>query len=109
MWERGDLAMIRFFVRWRMNPHESFKTPEDRGKFVMKMLDDVKEEMQSGKITDWGTCIDGSGGYSVYEVPSDRDVFDSLQKWVPHVTYDVRQVLTVQQLIEARKGAAPQR
>jgi hypothetical protein len=91
-----------------MNPKETFKTPEERGKSVMVMLDGVKADIQAGMIKDWGNCIDGSGGYSIYEVPSEADVFASLHRWIPHVDFDVRQVLTVEQLIEARKGVAPQ-
>lgn len=98
--------MLKFYVRWRMNPKETFKTPEERGKFVMAMLGSVKAEMQAGAIKDFGICTDGSGGYAIYEVPNEADVFASLQKWASHVHFDARRVLTVEQLIQARKEPA---
>ncbi|MGD0450195.1 MAG: DUF3303 family protein [Candidatus Bathyarchaeia archaeon] len=100
--------MFKFFVRWRMSPNESFKSPEERGKFVMIMLDEVKSEMEAtGGLKDFGVCVDGSGGYCVYEVTKEADVFDSLHKWMSHVDFDVRRVLTAQQQIDARKGPQP--
>jgi len=91
-----------------MSPKESFRSPEERGKFVMVMLDEAKKEIQSGGgLKDFGVCVDGSGGYSIYEVTKETDVFDSLNKWKSHVDFDVRQVLTAQQLIDTRKGPPP--
>ena len=74
----------------------------------MVMLDGVKSEIEAaGGLKDFGVCIDGSGGYCIYEVIKEAEVFDSLRKWKSHVDFDVRQVLTVQQLIDARKGPQP--
>jgi hypothetical protein len=56
-------------------------------------------------MKDWGTFIDGSGGYCVYEAPSEEAVFESLRRWMPQTIFDVRQVLTVDQLLAARSGA----
>lgn len=100
--------MPKFYVRWRMNPKETFKTAEERGKFLLHVLEGVKADMQAGLIKDWGSCIDGAGGYSIYEVVSEAALFASLRKWMPQVVFDVRQVLTVEQVLESRKGDAPQ-
>ena len=98
--------MPKFYVRWRMNPKETFKTAEERGKFVALLLDGVKADLQAGVMKDWGSCIDGSGGHCIYEAPSEADVFASLHRWMPHVDFDARQVLTVEQLLESRKAAS---
>jgi hypothetical protein len=42
------------------------------------------------------------------KTPSEADFFASLHKWMPHVDFDVRQVLTVEQAIESLKEAASQ-
>ena len=70
----------------------------------MMMIDEVKAEMQNGLIKDCGTFVDGSGGYLIYEVANEADAFFSLNKWSPQVEFDTRQVYTIQQLLEARKG-----
>lgn len=95
--------MPKFYVRWRMKPEETFKTAEERGKFVLLCLEAVKADLQAGVVKDWGCCVDGSGGYSIYEVPSEADVFASIRRWMLHMDFDVRQVLTVEQLLESRR------
>jgi hypothetical protein len=99
--------MSTFFVRWRMNPKETFKTAEERGEFVARMLDEAKADLQAGVMKDWGCYIDGSGGYCIYEAQSEANVFVSIHKWTPQINFDVRQVLTVEQLLEARKAVPP--
>jgi hypothetical protein len=91
-----------------MNPKEKFKTGEELERFVLRMLEGVKADLQAGVMKDWGICADGSGGYLVYEVPSEADLFASVRKYMPHVDFDVRQVLTIEQAIESRKAAASQ-
>ena len=99
--------MLKYFVRWRMNPKEVFKTPEEREKFMMLLLGQVNAEKQTGMIKDWGVFVDGSGGFLVCEVQNEADVFSSLHKYAPHVEFDVRQVYTIEQLLEVRKGTMP--
>jgi hypothetical protein len=86
-----------------MNPKETFRTAEERGKFVARVLDEAKADLQTGIMRDWGSCIDGSGGYCIYEATSEADVFASLHRWVPQIDFDARQVLTLEQLLDARK------
>ena len=91
-----------------MHLKETFKTAEEREKFVLRVLDWVKVELQAGIMKDWGSCVDGSGGYCIYEVPSEADVFAYLRRWRPHIDFDARQVLTIEQLLESREGAVSQ-
>jgi hypothetical protein len=101
--------MLKFYVRLRVNPKETSKTAEERGKLVMLYLEGVRSDLQTGVMKDWGSCVDGSGGYCIYEVPSEADVFASLRRWMPHLSFDAREVLTVEQLLESRKGDAPRK
>jgi len=87
-----------------MNPKETFKTAEEREKYVLSMFQGVMADMEAGVIKDFGYCVDGSGGYCIYEAQNEADVFKSLRKWLPHIVYDARQVFTVDQLKESRKG-----
>jgi len=98
--------MLKFYARWQMNPKENFKTAEERAKLVLLMLRMVKEEIQAGLIKDFGSCVDGSGGYAVFEVASEADLFNYLHKWAPHVNFDARQVINIDQAIESNKKTA---
>jgi len=91
-----------------MNPKETFKTAEEREKYIMVILEGIKAEMEAGLIKDFGFCVDGSGGYCIYEVKREADVFTSLRQWGPHVVYEARQVFTIEQLLESRKGNVAQ-
>jgi len=91
-----------------MNPKEPLKGENELEKAVLLMLKGAKAELQAGLMKDWGICVDGSGGYMVYEVPSEADLFNSLQKYRSYLNIDARQVLTVEQAIESRKQAASQ-
>jgi len=99
---------MKFYVRWRMNPKRPFKNAEELEKLVLHMLEGVKADLQAGVMKDWGMSVDGSGGYLVYEVASEADLFASVRKYMPHVDFDVRQVLTIEQAIASRKAAASQ-
>jgi hypothetical protein len=91
-----------------MNPKEKFKNEEELEKYVLRMLEGVKADLQAGLAKDWGFCVDGSGGYCIFEVASEADLFASVRKYMPHLNFDVRQVLTIEQAIAARKAAAAQ-
>ena len=92
--------MLRFYARWQINPKETFKTAEERAKLMLLMLEMVKKDIQSGLIKDFGSCVDGSGGYAIFEVENEADLFNSLKKWAPHVNFDARQVINIDQAIE---------
>jgi len=98
--------MLRFYARWQINPKETFKTAEERAKLMSLMLVMVKGDIQAGLIKDFGSCVDGSGGYAILEVEREADLFNSLNKWAPHVNFDARQVINVDQAIESNKKTA---
>ncbi len=98
--------MPKFYVRWQMNPKETFKTSEERAKLVSSLLERIKEDFQAGLIKDWGLCVDRSDGYAIFEVASETDLFNYLNNWAPHVNFDARQVINIDQAIETNKQAA---
>jgi len=100
--------MPKFFIRWRMNPKVPVKTEAELNRAVLLMLEGVKADLQAGLTKDWGMCVDGSGGYLVCEVPSETELFNSLQKYRAYLDFDAMQVLTVEQAIKSRKQTASQ-
>lgn len=98
--------MPKFYVKWQINPLMTPKTPEERGKLWLSMLEMSKADMQAGKVKDWGACADGSEGYAIREEASEADLFAGLMKWLPYANFDAKPVLTVDQMIESVKKAA---
>ena len=78
-------------------------TPQERVGLWLKMLEMVKADMQAGKTMDWGQYADGSAGYALMDAASETELFTSLLKWIPYVSFDAKAVLTVDQTIESIK------
>jgi hypothetical protein len=97
--------MPKFYVKWQMNPMAIPADPEQRVKGWLSMLDAIKRDMQAGTIKDWGICCDGSSGYTIAEAASETDLYTSLLKWMPHVNFDAKPVLTIDQTIASIKKA----
>ncbi len=100
--------MPKFYVRWRMNPKVSIAAEDELNETIIKMLESVKGELQADSMKDWGICVDGSGGYMIYQVPDEATLFEYLGKFRSYLDLEARQVLTVEQALESRKLAASQ-
>jgi hypothetical protein len=97
--------MSKFYVRWQSNPQMIPSIPEERRKLLLSMLEMVKQDIQGGKVKDWGNFPGESGGYSIMEEASETDLLTSLLKFMPYVTFEVKPVLTVDQTIESYRRA----
>jgi len=62
----------------------------------------VKQTMKEGKLTDWGTFIDGAKGYGIYETTA-LDTYKSLQQWAPYFKFNAQEVLSVDDLLKTFK------
>ena len=96
--------MPKSYIRWQLNPLETPKTPEERVKRWLSMSQMVKDGLKAGTLKDWGMCSDGSGGYAFSEL-SEADLYTQLLKWMPYVNFDIKPVLTVDQVIESIQKA----
>jgi hypothetical protein len=105
--------MAKFYMKWHMNPMAIPKNPEERGKLMLLMLETVKADLISGVLTDWGLCSDASGqcsdsseGYMLAET-DENSLQATIRKWSPYVMFDIKPVMTVDQIIaEIKKVAA---
>lgn len=97
--------MSKFLIKWQLNPLMTPADPEERAKLWLSMLEMVKAELNSGESIDWGEYCDASGGYSISE-GNDADLFTGVLRWMPYIIFDVKPVLTVDQVMESVKKAA---
>jgi hypothetical protein len=79
--------------------------PEERVKLWLTMLEMVKADLKSGGFTDWGNYCDSSGGYALAET-DEKTIHASIIKWVPYVSFDIRPVLSADQVYANIKQAA---
>ena len=94
--------MTKYLIKWQKN--ESLMPPylATMAKLQLSMLEGAKENLKSGKMIDWGSYCDASGGYCIAE-GNESELFDQLLKWYPYITFDAKPVLNVDQVIGAIK------
>ena len=92
-------------MRWHLNPMLIPTNPEERMKLWMSMLELVKAEIKTSAMSDWGMCSDASGEYAFAET-DEKTLHTTITKWMPYVIFDIKPVLTVDQIMESLKRAA---
>lgn len=91
--------MTKFHVEWK----QSSKIPEDPvklAKLYLSHMEQVRADLKSGKLTDFGQYSNGSSGYIIIE-GTENDVFTTLMKYLPYVEFDVKPIVNVDQTIDA--------
>ncbi|MDD1758102.1 MAG: hypothetical protein LUQ22_05155 [Methanotrichaceae archaeon] len=96
--------MTKYHIKWQLNPLTTPEDPEKRAKLWISMLEMVKADLKSGRFIDWGSNFDVSGGYAVAE-GTEVDINASILKWIPYVIFDIKPVLSVDQMIGATNKA----
>ncbi|MCJ7444839.1 MAG: hypothetical protein MUO26_09970 [Methanotrichaceae archaeon] len=95
--------MTKFHVDWKKNP----SIPDDlanRAKQHISLLETVKADLKSGRITDWGQYCNLDSGYLLME-GTEADILTTLIKWTPHILFDVKPVANIDQTIEVWRKA----
>lgn len=100
--------MAKYYLRWQWNPQITITNPEERAKLLFSMLEMTKQDLQSGKLKDWGTVPGETTGYAIKEAASETDVLTDAVKFLPYINFEVKPVLTVDQTVEALKKAVAQ-
>ena len=96
--------MTKFHIDWKKNPSipEDLANKEKMAKLHISMLEMVKADLKSGKITDWGQYCNLASGYMLME-GTEADVVPVLKKWTPYIQFEVKPVMNVDQTIEVWK------
>lgn len=97
--------MSRFHVTWEMNLQEMPKTPEERVKLWITLLEMVKADLKAGFSKDWGVDAGGYKGYAIWEGVNEAELYLNLVKYFPYVIFKTRPALTVYQAEDAIKKA----
>jgi hypothetical protein len=97
--------MTKYYMKWHLNPILISVNAEERLKSWISMLEMVKADLKSGGLSDWGMCSDASGGYAFAET-DEKTLHTTITRWIPFVIFDVKPVLTVDQITDSVKKAA---
>jgi hypothetical protein len=64
-----------------------------------------RTDLKSGALTDWGVWFDSSGGYAFADT-DEVSLNAAILIWMPHIVYDIKPVLSVDQVLANIKKAA---
>jgi len=95
--------MGKYLILWELNLDKAPDDPKERGAGWLAMMEMIKEEIKEGRTTDWGCFVGETKGYTVGE-QSDVELAKELQRYFPFVTFEVRPVMSVDQIAEVAKS-----
>ena len=97
--------MPKYFVTWEVDPTRVPTDLKERAALWGGMVEMVKQEMKAGTTTEWGSFVGEARGYSI-GIQSEKDLAKTLQQYYPFVSFEVHQVLTVDEMAEVIKSLA---
>jgi len=89
--------MPRYLLKWEVDPNRAPIDMRERAVLFNGMLEMIKQQMKDGVTKDWGVFVGEGRGYSINE-QSPVELAATLQKYYPYVTFEVHQVLTVDEM-----------
>ena len=95
--------MPKYFMLWEVDAARAPVNPKERGAAWASMLNMIKQDMKDGKISDWGSFAGEGKGYSVSTM-TELELAKSLQRFFPYVTFQVHQIMSVDQTAELARS-----
>jgi hypothetical protein len=98
--------MAKFLVFWKSDMDRMPVDPKERLAGWTKILNMVKDDLESGRMKEWGAFPGEHAGYGIME-GTDQEVFMITEKYVPYVRFKTHSVLSVNQMLEGIKTFSP--
>lgn len=95
--------MAKYFMTWEANESLLPTDPKEKGALVLKLAEMTKQTMKEGKVKDWGTFLGGAKGYVIAE-GSALEIFQEAEKFAPYVSFNVQEVLSIDDLMKTFKA-----
>ena len=95
--------MAKFLILWE---HDRMRIPVDPKERLagMTMLGNmVKEDLESGRLKDWGTFPGEHAGYAIME-GTDQEVSIGTARYDPYIKFKTHTVLSLSQALESMKA-----
>jgi hypothetical protein len=97
--------MPRYLMTWELDQSKIPVDPKERANAWLPMIQMVKQDIQSGRLKDWGTHIGEMKGFGVYE-GSEEEAGKMVQKYVPFVQFTTHPIITIDQMEKLAKDMA---
>ncbi|MCC6394580.1 MAG: hypothetical protein IT167_28550 [Bryobacterales bacterium] len=92
--------MARYLLLWEL---DNTRIPEDlekRKAMHQGFQEIVRQQMKAGEISQWGACAGEARGFCIVD-GSAEDVHKLTGRWIPWVSFQAREVLSIEQVINA--------
>ena len=97
--------MTKFYMKWTMNPMTVPADPGERIKYWLSLLEGVQAQLKSGELIDWGITCDSNEGYCFAET-DEKTLHATVVSWLPYIQFDIKPVISVDEVITNVKKAA---
>jgi hypothetical protein len=95
--------MPKYLVLWEVDSSRAPTDAKERGAMWSMMVDQVKQDLKTGRELDWGCFVGEPKGYSVDE-RSEIDIAKDLQRFYPFLRFEVHQVMSIDEIAEVAKS-----
>jgi hypothetical protein len=89
--------MGKYLVLWEMDQSRIPVDPKERGAAWMAFLGLVKQDLETGTVTEWGAFVGETKGYAIHE-GTEVEVAVTMQQYVPFACYEVHPISTLDQV-----------
>ncbi len=97
--------MGRYLVLWGVDTSRTPEDPESRKAQWGLLVAIMTEDMKSGLVQEFGEFIGETNGYCIVE-GEDQQVHDFTNKYVPFITFDVKQAVPLETVDTTVQGIA---
>lgn len=98
--------MATYLALWEIDASRMPEDPEQRGAGWSMLMALVRQHIESGIFTSWGSFVGEESGFAVCE-GSEVDVFIALEQYVPFARFRVHPVASEEQTNEIVRALQP--
>lgn len=94
--------MTNFLLLWKADMSRASVIPEERLARWTILLNMVKDDLENGRLKDWGAFPGEHAGYAIME-GIDQDVIIATERYAPYIRFKTQSVVSVSQALEGLK------
>jgi len=93
-------------ILWEMERSFTSTDPAERMKHTLAMCEMVKKSMEAGQMKAWGINPGGHNGFAITD-SDEKEILMRNAQYIPYVKFRVEPMLSIDEVIQALKGAQP--
>jgi hypothetical protein len=97
--------MTMFLLLWEADLSRAPLDLKERLAGWTKLLNMVKDDLESGRLKDWGSFPGEYAGYAIME-GTELEVLIGTERYAPYVQFETHSVLSLSQVLEGMKALA---